>query len=54
MPPPLPIWARCMTELNRAEEYAVYSDGSPQQLLDDVQTRMQKELDRLLEQKRGK
>ncbi|HOE63176.1 MAG TPA: ABC transporter substrate-binding protein [Candidatus Sumerlaeota bacterium] len=53
-PPPLPIWARCMTELNRAEEYAVYGDGSPQQLLDDVQTRMQKELDRLWEQKRGK
>jgi len=43
-----------MTELNRAEEYAVYSDGSPRQLLGDVQSRMQKEFDSLLEQKKRK
>jgi len=50
-PPPMPVWTRYMTDLNRAEEYAVYGNSDPKKLLDDVQVRMQRELDRLLEQK---
>ncbi len=47
-PPGMPIWPRYRQEITRAEDYAVFGRRDPQQLLDDVDTRMERELARTL------
>ncbi len=45
-PPPIPIWPTYAREIGRAEEAATLGGKDPQQLLDDLQRRMTRELAR--------
>lgn len=47
-PPEMPIWPRYRQEISRAEDYAVFGQRDPQQLLDDLDFRMERELARTL------
>ena len=53
-PPPVPIWIQYLAEIRRAEEYALYGGRDPKEALDEVQRRMERELDRVLRQKKLK
>jgi len=46
-PPQMPIWPRYRQELTRAEDYAVFGARDPQQLLDEVDLAMERELARV-------
>ncbi len=45
-PPPIPIWPTYAREIGRAEEAATLGGKDPQELLDSLQRRMEKELKR--------
>lgn len=47
-PPPIPTWPTFTREITRVEEKAMLGGGDPQALLDDLQTRMQRDLERTL------
>ena len=47
-PPPLPTWPQYLSEIARAEDYAMHGKRDPKKLLDEVTAKMQKELDRTL------
>ncbi len=47
-PPPLPTWPTFAREIARAEEAAVLGGKDPQQVLDDLQARMEDDLQRAL------
>ena len=47
-PPQMPVWPRFTQEISRAEDYAVFGRQDPQGLLDEVDTRMERELERTL------
>lgn len=47
-PPPLPMWPTFSREIARAEEAAVLGGRNPQEVLDDLQARMEGELARAL------
>lgn len=48
--PPIPIWSTYKREIQRAEEQATLGGGDPQQLLDALQMKMERELKRTLEE----
>lgn len=47
-PPQMPVWPRYKTEIQRVEDYAVLGGQDPQQLLDALDTRMERDLARTL------
>lgn len=49
--PMMPLASQYMQELTRIEEYAVYGDKDPKELLDGVQKLMEREYTRLMKQK---
>ncbi|MFB3896384.1 MAG: ABC transporter substrate-binding protein [bacterium] len=48
-PPQMPIWTEYLTELGRAEDYAIHGKGDPKLLLDEVTIKIQKSLDEALQ-----
>ena len=53
-PPQMPLWMLYLDEIRRAEEYALYGGRDPQKALDEVQVRVEREMKRLLKQKKLK
>lgn len=49
-PPPIPIWPTYTREISRVEEAALLGGGDPQKLLDGLQTSMEKELSRTMQE----
>jgi multiple sugar transport system substrate-binding protein len=47
-PPQMPVWPRYLQEIRRAEDYAIFGRRDPQQLLDEVDARMERDLARTL------
>jgi ABC-type glycerol-3-phosphate transport system substrate-binding protein len=45
-PPPVPIWPQYAQEIARAEDYAMHGRRDPQEVLDEVQRKMERELAR--------
>jgi multiple sugar transport system substrate-binding protein len=50
-PPQMPLWVRYQSEIRRAEEFAVYGERDPREILDGVQKVMEREMERLFHQK---
>jgi len=51
-PPEMPVWPLYTQELARAEDYAIHGWRDPQELLDEVTRKVQRELDRALKEAR--
>jgi len=49
-PPQIPVWPRYKQEITRVEDFAVFGGQDPQRLLDDLDARMEQELDRILQE----
>ena len=49
-PPQMPVWPRYLQEIGRVEDYAVFGGQDPQALLEELDTRMERELARTLKE----
>jgi len=50
-PPPMPLWNLYRSEIARAEDFAIHGKGDPEQLLQRVAAKVQRELDRFFAEK---